>query len=69
MSVPFKRFTVHTVDQTSNRFSVYVSDLEGVLKEIKDKPLTEVEVHRITLERALFIQQAIDEKLLREGRQ
>jgi hypothetical protein len=60
---PFKRFTVHTDGASCNRFTVYVSDLEGVLADYGKDKLPNAD--KLALERAVFIQQAIDEKLER----
>jgi len=58
---------VYTNDNP-NVFTVYVSDLEKAIEEIRlkdDLPMP-VEMHRYALDRALFIEQAIQEKLDRE---
>jgi len=59
----FKRFLVSTVN--SNEFIVRVADLEGIYKSsmIVDQYPTELQLWRQTLERALFIEQAIQEKM------
>lgn len=65
MKAPFKRFTVHTEANDSSRFHIYVSDLAGILALFSDKKsnFSAEDNHRFSLERALFIEQAIQKAI------
>jgi len=69
MRTPFKRFTVHTDSVgNANLFHVQVSDIAGILANLNPKGSmpSDVEIYRLSLTRALFIQEAIEEKMERE---
>jgi hypothetical protein len=67
--VTIKRFVVYT-NENPNEFTVYVSHFERAIETFESKemsPLMEKKgLYRFALDRALFIEQAIQEKLDRE---
>jgi hypothetical protein len=67
-----KRFVVYT-NENPNSFTVMVSDLEKAVEDVemfflppKDEYIVKGRMHRFALDRAIFIEQAIQEKLDRE---
>lgn len=65
--VTIKNFVVYTNDNP-NEFTVYVSHLEKAIESFRfiDALPLKVDLCRFALDRALFIEQAIQEKLDRE---
>lgn len=68
--VTIKRFVVYTKADNPNVFTVFVSDLPRIIEDFENpkgynKP-TEFEMEKFSIRRALFIEQAIQEKLDRE---
>ena len=61
--VPFKRVVVN-LTENPNQFMVHVNDLEQVLESLEKLPDKE-ESFQYSLERAIFIQQAVEEKMRR----
>jgi hypothetical protein len=71
--VTIKRFVVYTTNENPNMFQVFVSDLPRIVDQVDNpsgyKKPDEFELMRFSLKRALFIEQAIQEKLDREKSQ